>query len=396
MKMNRREFFGTSLLASLASNDLLAKETSKREKSIIMIWLAGGPPTIDMWDLKPGTKYGGPFKPISTTGDFQISEHLPLLAKLGNEFSLVRSMSTREADHMRGSYYLHTGFKPSPTTIHPSIGSTAARELTRSHLEIPSFFSINTSSFGGGYLGTAYNPFVINSNGSIQNIAPLNKNRLNMLGLIESGFEKSDRGEIPSDHRKLLEKTIRLNTSVQMKALSIDDEPIDVRDAYGTSQFGRGALIARRLIQQGVPFVEVGFGGWDLHQNTHEVLQSKLPELDKVVSSLIIDLKRLDLLQNVSIIMMGEFGRTPRINQDAGRDHWASSWSAFVAGGGLRKGVAIGETNNAGTMIDGPSYSAEDLLTTICADIGLADITYTSKQGRPMKIAGGGTNIHGL
>lgn len=398
--MLRREFVKSICFVSAAKvlGDNAAR-LKQEDKAIIMIWLGGGPPTIDMWDLKPGSKYGGPFSPINTSGDFQICEHLPELAKLGDSFSIVRTMSTREADHMRGSYYMHTGFKPSPTVIHPSIGSTAAFELgkERTDLEIPPFFSIGTGSFGGGFLGTEYNPFVVDSNGRVNNLGTsLDNRRISLLSEIERAFIDSGRGDMPEDHRKLYEKTIRLNTSSQMDALKINEEPSGITNAYGNSAFGRSALMARRLVQRGVPFVEVGFGGWDLHQTTHDTLKNKLPELDKVVSSLIHDLKRVDLWDRVSIIMMGEFGRTPRINQDAGRDHWAKTWSAFISGGLMLNGTTFGETNGDGTEIsDGIAFGAEDLIATALKSSGIdIDKNYTSKRGRPIKIANGGRVIY--
>ena len=408
--MNRRNFIGHSTglaalsMASLTFGQQIIKNHSKLhkdQKAAILIWLGGGPPTIDMWDLKPGTNEGGPFKPISTTGDFQISEHLPLLAQRGDDFSLIRSMSTREADHGRGSYMMHTGFSPNPNMVHPSVGAVVANEIgpTNDNLEIPPFFSIDSRSFGRGFLGTAWNPFSVRSNGTIQDLGGqnLNVNRLKMLSMIEDNFIRSKRGDMPNDHKKLLERTIKLSTSPQMDALKIQQEPAQVLEAYGNTGLGRGALMARRLIQQGVPFVEVGFGGWDLHNMTHETLQTKLPQLDRVLNSLIFDLKRLDIWENTAIIVMGEFGRTPRINQNAGRDHWAATWSSFVSGGLLKGGQAIGKTSPDGKMIDGKSYVAADLVATTLTAMGI-DINrnHTAKNGRPIKIANGGSVIKEL
>ena len=408
--LNRRNFIGHSTglaalsMASLTFGQQIIKNHSKLhkdQKAAILIWLGGGPPTIDMWDLKPGTNEGGPFQPISTTGDFQISEHMPLLAQRGDDFSLIRSMSTREADHGRGSYMMHTGFSPNPNMVHPSVGAVVANEIgpTNDNLEIPPFFSIDSRSFGGGFLGTAWNPFSVRSNGTIQDLGGqnLNVNRLKMLSMIEENFIRSKRGDMPKDHKKLLERTIKLSTSPQMDALKIQQEPAQVLEAYGNTGLGRGALMARRLIQQGVPFVEVGFGGWDLHNMTHETLQTKLPQLDKVLNSLIFDLKRLDIWENTAIIVMGEFGRTPRINQNAGRDHWAATWSSFVSGGLFKGGQAIGKTSPDGKMIDGKSYVAADLVATTLTAMGI-DINrnHTAKNGRPIKIANGGSVIKEL
>ena len=407
--MNRRHFLEhVGGLASLASTSLSFGQTiinnspqlRNDRKGVILIWLGGGPPTIDMWDLKPGTKEGGPHVPINTAGDFQISEFMPELAKLGKDFSIVRSMSTREADHMRGTYYMHTGFKPNPTVVHPSLGSVVSYELGRKRkdLEIPAFFSVGTGSVGGGFLGTAYNPFVVRSNGQINNLGgSVNRGRLNFLSILEKNFINSGRGELPMDHKKLYEKTVKLNTSPQMNALKTDTEPDEIKNAYGTTGFGNSALIARRLLQQGVPCVEIGFGGWDLHQMTHDTLSTKLPELDKVVSTLILDLKRLDMWDTTAIVMMGEFGRTPRINQNAGRDHWAATWSAFVSGGLFKGGRAIGATTPDGKMVDGIAYSSENLMATTISALGIdTTTTYSSKRGRPMKVANGGKLIEGL
>ncbi len=378
-----------------------SSELRKNEKGAILIWLGGGPPTIDMWDVKFGSVTGGPTRPTNTTGDFQINELMPELAKQGKDFSIVRSMATREADHMRGRYYMHTGFKPNPNMKHPSMGSVISYELSqdRDYLEIPPFFSISTGSIGGGFLGSAWNPFVVSSNGQVRNLGDsVDTERMQALAAIETGFVKRSNSDMAKSHMKMLQQTFRLNTSSQMKALKPTDEPKNVIDAYGETGFGKGALMARRLLQTGVPFVELGFGGWDLHQNTHETLSTKLPELDKVVSTLMLDLKRLDMWDNTAIIMMGEFGRTPKINQNAGRDHWARSWSAFVSGGLIQGGRAIGSTNDTGTEITSDLiYSSEDLMTTVCHCLGISvEKSYTAKNGRPMKIANGGKIIEGL
>ena len=408
--MNRRHFIEhAGGLASLTAASSLfgqnivdnRKNLVKNEKGAILIWLNGGPPTIDMWDVKFGAPTGGPTRPISTTGDFQINELMPELAKQGKDFSIVRSMATREADHMRGRYYMHTGFKPNPNMKHPSMGSVISYELSqdRDYLEIPPFFSISTGSIGGGFLGSAWNPFVVSSNGQVRNLGDsVDTERMQALAAIETGFVKRSNSDMAKSHMKMLQQTFRLNTSPQMKALKPTDEPQNVIDAYGETGFGKGALMARRLLQTGVPFVELGFGGWDLHQNTHETLSTKLPELDKVVSTLMLDLKRLDMWDNTAIVMMGEFGRTPRINQNAGRDHWARSWSAFVSGGLVQGGQAIGSTSDDGTEITSDLiYSAEDLMMTICKSLGIdTEKSYTAKNGRPMKIANNGKIIESL
>jgi uncharacterized protein (DUF1501 family) len=394
--------------ASLALGHSLtvhADELKRNRKSAILLWMGGGPATIDLWDLKPGNPNGGPFKPIGTTGDLQICEHLPLVAQQMKNLSVVRSMSTREADHDRGRYYLHTGFVPNPNIEHPSYGSVIAREMMaqRSDLEIPPFVTVGGASEGPGFLGMSWAPFAVTSNGDIRNAKmDLQDSRLAQrmatLDLIEQGFISQKRGLAGEEHRKILKKTYDLMTSKQMEAFKVDKEPKEVRERYGDDGFGRGCLMARRLVEAGVPFVEVELGGWDNHAGIHNILErQKLPVLDKAMSALVEDLEQRQLLSDTAIIWMGEFGRTPRINGNAGRDHWARSWSVVVGGAGMNGGLAVGVTNEDGTMVETEPYSAEDLMATVCKSLGISlETTYQSKNGRPMKIANGGKVIREL
>ena len=303
----------------------------KNRKSAIMLWMGGGPPTIDIWDLKPGAATGGPFKPIATSGDMQISEHMPMTAKQMHNLSVIRSMSTREADHGRGRYYMHTGFVPNPNIEHPSYGSVLAHELIsqRPGLEIPPFVSIGGASAGPGFLGMAWAPFSVTSNGRIRNLdMRVDDSRLMQrmaaLQTIENGFIRKTRDLPAREHAKVLKKTQDLMTSQQMKAFRVDEEPAAMKERYGENGFGQGCLLARRLVEAGVPFIEVDLGGWDLHQNVHQTLaDTKLPKLDRAMSALTEDLEQRGLIDDTCIMWMGEFGRTPRINQNSGRDHWA-------------------------------------------------------------------------
>ena len=254
--LSRRNFLAAMSAVSVCNH--LPAASVPEKKNMMIIWLAGGPPTIDMWDLKPGSKNGGPFSPISTTGDFEISEHMPRLAKLGKDFSIVRTMSTREADHARASYYLHTGYVPTPGMKHPSIGSVISREIgpQRPELDIPAYCTIGQGDFGGGYLGAEYNPFKINANGDIPNVgAPITPSRINLLKLVEENFSNSDRGQLPKDHANNVKRAIRLTTSGQLESAKVENEPQVVRDAYGATQFGQAVLMGRRLMQTGVPCV---------------------------------------------------------------------------------------------------------------------------------------------
>ena len=413
--LNRRHFLShaaggaaATMCASQFLGHLSANAATVRgnQKACILVWLPGGAPTIDMWDLKPGTNTGGPFQAISTAGDMQISEHLPNTAKVMDALSIVRSMGTREADHDRGTYYMHTGYVPNPTVVHPTFGSVVSYELgrQRDQLEIPSFVSVGGGGMSPGFLGMAHAPFVVDRRGQIAN-ANMNMDqsrlntRLSMLEALEDGFIKSNRGELPKAHKDVYQQAVNLMKSEQMKAFDYQSEDPKTLAMYGDHEFGNSLVMARRLVQTGVPFVEVRFPrGWDLHQSTHDTLANQnLPLLDTGLAGLVTDLRQRGMLEHTAIVVMGEFGRTPRINTDAGRDHWARSWSVVVGGAGINGGRAIGETNEDGTQIVGDAYLPGDLWATVAQALGIPLSTvHTSKRGRPMKIANGGQPIPGL
>ncbi|MFO0912170.1 MAG: DUF1501 domain-containing protein [Pirellulales bacterium] len=388
-----------SLTSSLYAN---AEQLRKSGKSAILLWMGGGPSTIDLWDLKPGAPTGGEFRAISTTGDMQISEHLPKIAQQMQHLSIVRSMDTREADHNRGRYYMHTGFVPNPSIEHPSYGAVIAKELLgqRPELEIPPFVAVGGGSVGPGFLGMSYAPFVVQSNGDVRDLqfgmdAARLQRRMAALSMMEKGFIDQQRGMGAEDHAKVVGKTVRLMTSQQMAAFKVDQESSAVQDRYGRTDFGRGCLMARRLVEAGVPFIEVDFGGWDNHSDIFNTLKDdKLPVMDQAMSALVEDLAQRGLLDNTAIVWMGEFGRTPRINAQAGRDHWARAWSVVVGGAGFRRGITVGQTNEDGTRVESTPYTSQDLMASVCRALGISlDITYTSLNGRPMKIAAGGKVI---
>jgi uncharacterized protein (DUF1501 family) len=413
--MSRRHFInhmaGAAALAAPATaftNSILANATDmrKRHKAAILLWMGGGPSSMDIWDLKPGEPTGGPFKPIATTADgVQICEHMPEMAKQMHHMAIVRSMSTREADHMRGRYYMHTGYVPNPNVEHPSYGAVIAHELADQvpHLEIPPFVSVGGGSVGPGFLGMTWSPFVVDSNGNVRNLdmgidgARLEQ-RLAMLDTIESRFIGERRGASADDHAKVLDKTVKLMTSKQMEAFKVAKEPKEVQERYGNNGFGKGCLMARRLVEMGVPFVEVDLGGWDNHANIFPTLQNqKLPVLDQAMSALVADLADRGMLDDTVVMWMGEFSRTPNINGGAGRDHWARSWSVVVGGGGFKRGVVVGETSSDGKEVVSEPYSSQDLMASVLKALGIGlETTFTAKNGRPMKIANSGKVIKEL
>ncbi len=426
--MNRRHFMthmAQAAAMSAPAAHLLAQgltagaaDIKKGNKAVILLYMGAGPATIDIWDLKPGQPTGGEFKPISTTGDMQISEHMPLMAKQMHNAAIIRSMSTSEADHNRGRSYMHTGFKPDPNIEYPGYGAVLAHEFAEQSkyrgLEIPPVVSIGGPSAGPGFLSMAYSPFVVDFSGRVRNLdmslsADRLAQRMQMLGKLESSFASQGRGEMAADHYKVLQNTANLLTSKQMDAFKIDSEPESVKKLYGigeqpagqpgmgmrvNSQFNQACLMARRLVQTGVPYVEIELGGWDDHQNVFTNLKNRLPVLDRGMASLIQDLDQQGMLKDTTVVWMGDFGRTPRINANTGRDHWARSWSTVVAGGGLKGGIAVGKTNVDGTAVDTTPYSSEHLMASVLKGLGVSlNTTYTTKNNRPKKIANGAAPI---
>jgi hypothetical protein len=416
--MSRRHFMGhlaSTALALPASQFLGALEANAQQvrranKKCILLWMSGGPSQLDTWDLKPeSAKNGGPFRPIETSASgVQISEHLPTVAKQMKHLSIVRSLDSKEGNHDRGTYMMHTGYAPNPTVIHPSFGSICSFELGErlQGFDLPHFISINTPSLGAGFLGMSHSPFMVqNPNAPVANLRPPGgvsgdrlARRLSMLGMIENNFIAQRRGVASIDHKAVYGKTVRMMNSRYARALSVQDEPAAVRDAYGRGSFGSGCLMARKLVEQGVTFVEVGLGGWDTHSDAFDTLQSRLlPELDKGMGALVADLAQRGLLESTMVVWMGEFGRTPRINQNGGRDHWPRSWSVVMGGGGVKGGLVVGATDKDGVDVTDAPTKVMDIVATMTKTMGIPlDTLYTTPRGRPMRVVDGGAPIAAL
>ncbi len=387
-----------------------AQTLRKTNRSLIVLWMGGGPSHLDIWDLKPESeKNGGPFKPIQTSASgVLISEHMPKTAKQMHHLSIIRSLDSKEGNHERGNYLMHTGYAPNPTVTHPGFGSYCALELGEklSNFDLPHCISINTPGSAAGFLGMSYAPFVVqNPNAPIANLKPPKDveawrmdRRLRMLGQVENQFIAQRKAQAALDHKAVYAKTLRMMNSRYQDAFNLEKESAAVRDAYGRGSFGSGCLMARRLVEQGVTYVEVALDGWDTHANNFDTLSKRLlPELDKGMSSLVADLASRHLLETTTIVWMGEFGRTPRINQNAGRDHWPRSWSVVVGGGGMKNGQAIGATDKDGVDIVDKPVGVMDLVATLTKSMGMnLDTQYTTPRGRPMKIVDGGKPIQEL
>ena len=415
--MSRRHFLrhlaATSLATAAAdwTRHLAAHaaELRKNHKACILLWMQGGPSHLDTWDLKPGAETGGPFKPIRTAAPgIEVCEHLPMLAREMGQLSIIRTMSTREADHDRGTYLVHTNYVPNPSLVHPSLGSIVGHELGAKarELVLPHFVAVNTPSVGPGFLGMAHAPLVIqNPRNPVPNLespesaaGASSRRRLEMFELVESNFVKQGRGRASVDHQEVYRKTLRMMNQETKEAFAIGKEVPKTQERFGQTPFGQGCLMARRLVERGVSFVEVGLGGWDNHQNIHNTLQRQLlPELDRGMSALVADLRERGLWKDTLVLWMGEFGGTPRINQNAGRDHWPRSWSVVLGGASIAGGRVVGKTSADGMEIADRPVGVGDLFATVCQALAIpTDTKFIASNGRPIKAVNDGTVVQEL
>ena len=325
---------GAAGLTSLAAlpvsfTDLMvlqAEELRKRQMACILLWMAGGPSQLETFDPKPGTDHGGSTRSIeSSVPGISIAQGWDQTAKVMKEIALVRSMTNKEGNHQRATYQLHTGYVPSATIKHPSIGCSIAAELGESKFDLPHIVSIGGPTIGAGFLGAALEPFVVQNaerppdNTQPKVTADRFKRRLGLLNHLETaGFGQEGGADRVKDHRALYTQSARMVLSPQMRAFHLDEESPGTRESYGRDPFGQGCLLARRLVQAGVTFVEVRSNGWDTHQQNNEKVATLAQHVDPAFAALIRDLKQHGLLGRTLVVWMGEFGRTPKINPTQG------------------------------------------------------------------------------
>jgi hypothetical protein len=380
---------------------LHAGEMRKARKACILLWMAGGPSQFETFDPKPGVETQGPTRAIATAvPGIQIAEHWIKAAAVTRDLAIVRSMTSKEGNHGRATYLLHTGYAPSGGIVHPGFGSHVAKELGPADFDLPHFVSISGASVGSSFLGVPYAPFVVTDpNRPPDNLAaPVAGSRLQRrLGLLkemEAPFARGGAAEQVRDHQALYDQTAQMVLSPRVKAFDLDAEPAKVRDAYGRTSFGQGCLMARRLIEAGVAFVEVQSSGWDTHGNELASLKKVIPPVDQGTAALLTDLKARGLLRNTLVIWMGEFGRTPRINLTAGRDHYPRAFNLALAGGGVKGGQVIGATDRFGVDVVERPILVPDLFCTFCQALGIDPRRENqSNVGRPLKIIEGGETV---
>jgi hypothetical protein len=426
----RRDFLkiGAAGLFGLTLPDLLRMEArartntpagqaqARRANSVIMVWLAGGPATIDMWDLRPNAPEGirGEFRPIPTRADgVQISEHLPRMAEVADKVTIVRSLHHTIPAHGPATVFMTTGNRPTPALQYPALGSLVTRLLPAARGVPPyvSFSELRNGSAGtSGYLGTAYNPFIVEGaagagNGRTPTAANLRvrgitlpsgftldqlEDRNRLLRGFDASFQAADRAADLADgldtfHRQALDI---LRSDRTRNAFNLSQESQALRQRYGTNAFGQGVLAARRLTEAGVRFVTISLGGWDTHGQNFNALRTRLlPQLDQTLSALIEDLDNRGQLGSTVVYCAGEFGRTPRINRNNGRDHWARSMAVVLAGGGFRRGYAHGTTDANGMAPSTEPCTPDDVAATIFHTLGLdPHQELMTPTGRPVQL----------
>ena len=421
---HRRDFLRIGSVATLGltlpgilASEARAKETGTagkaKAKSVILVWLSGGPATIDMWDNKPDAPEGirGEFKNIKTTADgIEFAETLPKMAGVADKVSVVRSLYHTIPSHGPATVFMTTGNKPTAALQYPAMGSLAAK-LLAVESGIPPFVSFTDlrggQAGGAGYLGTGYNPFIVEGAGGGRNGQPPNfrlrgitlpnnvslddlDKKDKLLRAFDDGFRRIDRQSDLADgldtfHQQALDI---LRSDKTKKAFDLSQEPAKVREGYGTGPLGASGLAARRLVQAGVRFVTIGMGGWDTHQKTFEAHKTRLmPNLDQGLAALIADLDANGLLDSTVVMCAGEFGRTPKVNKNAGRDHWARSMACVLAGGGFKRGFVYGATDASGMAPDRDGCTPDDLAATIFAQLGIPHTTeLQTPTGRPMQL----------
>jgi hypothetical protein len=396
----------SSWAAEAAARAGQAGTNPRAARACIFLYLAGGPSHIDTFDPKPGRPTGGPFRAIGTSLDgLQISEHLPRLAERMKKLSLIRSLTAKEGNHDRARHLMHTGYAPAGGANHPAFGSLVAETRAALANGLPGYVSIGGPGEDSGFLSRAYAPFPVkNPLRPVRHLAPARgiegdrfARRLDLLRQLEDRFGGRRGSGYVTSRRQVTEQALTLMGSAGARAFQVEEEPETVKEAYGVSEFGGGCLMARRLVEAGVPFVEVTLNGWDTHEDNFNRVKTLSATLDQGFSALLDDLDGRGLLSSTLLVCAGDFGRTPRINERGGRDHHPACSSVLLAGGGLRAGQVVGATDADGAAVESRPVTVPDLFRTIAHALALdPDRSRTSPAGRPIKTVDGGAVISEL
>ena len=376
---------------------------------LIVLWMNGGPSHLDTWDPKTGPT-GGSHKAIKTrTPGVSICEHMPRLAEMSDKLAIVRGMSHKEGNHVRAQYLMRTGYAPNPTVVHPSVGGWLASKRG-SQSGLPAFVSIGGPSLGAGFLGVQNGPFVLPKGGrgpeNVSLAADVDRNRFErrqkLLGSMDDRFEVANGDAKVHGRRALYQKSANLMFARDLSSFDVSQETDAVRTSFGDTDFGRGCLGAVRLVESGVRCVEVVLDGWDTHIDNFGRTQKLMSTVDPAFSSLLTELSRRTgkydgkrtLLDSTLVVWMGDFGRTPKINGNEGRDHHPQSSSVVLAGAGIRGGQVYGATDDAGDKVVKDFVTIPNLMATMAVPLGLdpAEMAMTP-VGRPIGVTDHGVPI---
>lgn len=419
--LNRRRFMKWSgaMMAGASTSWLhriapAAEAARQQGRHCVLLWMAGGPSQMDTFDMKPDHPNGGSFKEIATkVPGLRFSEHLPRLAEQSDRLAIMRGVSTKEGDHGRGTTLMRTGHIPGGPVRYPAIGCSLSKELGEDEPELPRYVSVSPGVFAGssinpGFLGKKY------AATSVAAVAPANEqdfaqlrvdyldrivdaerheHRLELWRSMQQGYLKNRLTRNATAHDSVYNAALRMIASDAKDAFDLSKETSKVRETYGRGSFGQGCLMARRLIERGVPLVEVTLGnglGWDTHQDNFTQVQTLSEQLDRGWATLMTELADRGLLEKTTILWAGEFGRTPTINANGGRDHFPQAFSCVLAGGGIAGGQAYGRTSDDGTEVVEGKIDQQDLITTLCEALGVDPATENIAAGdRPIPIAEG-------
>jgi hypothetical protein len=387
---------------------LHAGELRRQGRACILLFMRGGPSQFETFDPKPGAATGGPTRTIDTAAPgIRIADSWTNVAREMNHLALIRSLTNREGEHQRATYQMHTGYVPIGGVRYPSLGSTVAREIGPRESDLPHFVSVGNrfTTIGSGFLGMAYAPFIVANPNQMPGNSELPAGvtdrrfgrRLELMRDLEEDFAQAGGQARVREHRALYSSAAQMVRSPRLRAFDLLEEDAAVRDRYGRTPFGQGCLLARRLVQAGVTFVEVELNGWDTHQDNFERTRSLSQTADRGFAALVTDLRERRLLERTLVIWMGEFGRTPRINPNNGRDHFPRAFSVALAGAGVRGGRVIGATSASGADVSARPVTVSDLFCTFCQALGInARRENMTPIGRPIRIVDGGQPVREL
>ena len=390
---------------AMAADPAILKAGGGKAKHVIYLYMSGGMTHIDTFDPKPQApaEYRGPTEAISTNVDgIQLGHCLPLLARHMDKVALIRSLSTTQGAHEQGKYLMHTSYTPRGTISHPSAGAWASKLAGETNGSIPSFVLVGGGNRhpGGGFFEPQFSPLPIGDpQKGLRNVKQRGdtndasfQRQLDLREQLDHDFDSRFHTGQRSvrAYNEVYDSAVKMMHSKDLEAFDLSREPAESRAAYGQDRFGQGVLLARRLVERGVRFVEVEYGGFDWHADNFENMEEKIPVLDQALSTLITDLTAKGLLDSTLIVVATEFGRSPKIvENNLGRNHFPKAFSCLMAGGGIKGGQAYGKTDETASNVIEGKVSASDFNASIAFALGLPyDLPIMSPSKRPFKMGG--------